>query len=154
MKNLIGKFRSMKFEIKWVPELTNFYKYGSKINFNSKGDVHFINPLMPAGTEIVKWQAMPVYQGARTLLQLPLLKRKTVYEVGIDIETIPAGNILVMFVYFDRYEHRVGAEILDLKGGDITYPEAAYTYEVRLLNKGATEITIHNITIQTKCLEK
>ncbi|QIL50447.1 accessory Sec system protein Asp3 [Weissella coleopterorum] len=140
----------MEFEIKWVPELMDFYKYGSKIAFDAQGDVLFINPLMPAGTEIVKWQSNPFYQGARTLLQLPLLKRKMEYELEVGLESIPAMSALVMIVYFDRYGHRIGSKILDLKGGDITYPEKAYTYEIRVINKGAQEIRFEKITIRTK----
>ena len=141
----------MTFEIKWHPEMMDFYKYGSSIEYLREGEItHFKNEMYPPGATIVKWISNPNYQTHRGFLQLPLLERGKNYHILITSETFPKQSVLLKMEFYNRVGERVGNQLIINKEGKITYPFEAYSYSIQLLNNGIKELFFKNIIISSQ----
>lgn len=140
----------MRYEIKWDKRINNYFIHGSKLSFFKEDDeVHFENPHIPPGSVIVQWKSEPIYQGERTGLQLPLLKRGEIYQVESDVLAYPENSVALRFNLFDRAETPIGTQILPLKGGHITYLKDAYSYTIELISTG-----VESLCFKTICLSQ
>lgn len=138
----------MKYEIKWDKRINNYFIHGSKLSFFKEDDeVHFENPYMSPGSVIVQWQSESTYQGERTGLQLPLLKRGEVYHIESDIIAHPEDSVSLKFNVFDRAQQAIGTQVLPLKGGNITYLEDAYSYTIELISTGVEALCFKAIRL-------
>lgn len=136
----------MKYEIKWDKRINNYFIHGSKVSFfKEDGEVHFENPYISPGSVIVGWHSEPTYQGDRTGLQLPLLKRGEVYHLKAEVQAHPQQSVALKFNVFDRARTRIGTQMLSLKGGDVTYPKDAYSYTVELISTGVEALCFKRI---------
>lgn len=138
----------MAFEVKWLPTQIDIYKHGSTLEFLKGGGVSFRNELLPAGSSVVKWVSNPSYQGGRTFLQLPLLKRGEVYHFSMEGEVEPEASILLKVDCFDRSGQSVSTQVFSGKGGDVNYPWNAFSYSIELISTGFNELFFKNILIE------
>ena len=147
MKTLIEEV-SMKYEIKWDKRINNYFIHGSKLSFFKEDDeVHFENPYISPGSVIVQWQSEATYQGQRTTLQLPLLKRGETYHIEPDVLVHPEDSVALKFNLFDQAQNQIGGQILTLKGGDVTYLKEAYSYTIELISTGVEALCFKSILL-------
>ncbi|WP_061413024.1 accessory Sec system protein Asp3 [Lactococcus sp. DD01] len=137
----------MDFDIVWNTSQINFYKYGAKIVYRSDHTVYFTNNFFPSGATIVKWTSNSLYQGERTLLQLPLLKRGKHYELITDFTCEPQDSVLIKMEFYERSGKLMETCVFEGKGGDVTYPMGAYFYSISLINMGMRELLFKKIKI-------
>ncbi|MFK4899308.1 accessory Sec system protein Asp3 [Lactococcus petauri] len=141
----------MKYEIKWDKRINNYFIHGSKLTFYKEDDeVHFENPYISPGSVIVQWHSEINYQGERTGLQLPLLKRGEVYHLESDMIAHPENSVAIKFKMFDRTEAPIGTQILPLKGGEVTYLNEAYSYAIELISTGVEALCFKTIWLTRK----
>lgn len=138
----------MTFEVKWDQTQIDIYKHGSNIQFLNDNVVSFSNELIPAGSSIVKWISNMTYQGGRTFLQLPLLKRGKIYHFSLESEVNPEASILLKIDCFNRSGQSVRTQVLSNKGGDVEYPWDAYSYSIELINIGISQLFFKRILIE------
>ena len=137
----------MDFDIIWNTSHINFYKHGAKIVYHSDRTVRFTNNFFPSGATIVKWVSNALYQGERTLLQLPLLERGKHYRLITDFTCQPQDSVLIKMEFYERSGKLIGTCVLDGKGGDVTYPMDAYFYSISLINMGMRELNFRKIKL-------
>lgn len=141
----------MNYEIKWDKRINNYFIHGSKLSFFKEDDeVHFENPSISPGAVIVQWKSEPSYQGERTSLQLPLLKRGERYEIKPDVIAYPEESVALKFNSFDRSQQPLDTQILSLEGGEVTYLEEAYSYTIELISTGVEALCFKVITLSQK----
>lgn len=137
----------MNFKVIWEDDIMTTFLKGTSLSFNSlEGSVHFRNPYIAAGTSIVKWQSNITYNQSRTSLQLPLLKRGTVYELLSDLSLTPSNTLLIKLSFYDRSGKRVGLIAFE-SGGVFTYPKDAYFYDIELINVGIESLIFKSLTL-------
>lgn len=138
----------MNFKVIWEDDImTTFFK-GTSLSFNSlEGSVNFRNPYIAAGTSIVKWQSNITYNQSRTSLQLPLLKKGTVYELRSDLSLTPSNTLLIKLSFYDRSGKRVGLIAFESDGGVFIYPKDAYFYDIELINVGVESLIFKSLTL-------
>lgn len=141
----------MNFEIKWDKRINNYFIHGSKLSFFKEDDeVHFENPYISPGSTIVQWDSEVNYQGGRTGLQLPLLKRGETYCIEPEVLAYPEDSVALKFNVFDRTAKQIGTKILPLEGGEVTYLEEAYSYTIELISTGVESLCFKSILLSQK----
>lgn len=139
----------MKFELRWDPELTEFYKHGSTIAYTKEG-VRFENKMLSPGATIVTWVSNPNYQGKRGWLELPLLERGKEYHVKINSKSFPKPFVPLKIEFYNRAEESLCIQVIMNQKGSFRYPKQAYSYSMSLLNTGIEEVMLKNIILQSK----
>ncbi|KST88017.1 Accessory secretory protein Asp3 [Lactococcus lactis subsp. lactis] len=138
----------MNFKVTWGNDLMTAFFKGSTLSFEaSEGKVHFRNPYVSSGTPLVKWQSNMTYQQARTGVQLPLLKKGSVYQLASDLLLTPSNALLIKVSFYDRSGKRVGLVSFESGGGLFTYPMAAYSYSIELVNAGVETLIFKSLTL-------
>lgn len=141
----------MHYEIKWDKRISKYFIHGSKLTFFMEDDeVHFENPHISPGSVIVQWESEASYQGGRTSVQLPLLKRGETYHLEPDVLVHPEASVALKFNMFDRTARSIGTTLLPLEGGDVTYLKDAYSYTVELISTGMESLCFKTITLSLK----
>lgn len=125
------------------------YIYGSIIERNLDGSIHLKNNLLDPGLKIKEWVSKTNYQVDRVSPELPLLKRGVTYQITADFSAKPSDdNIYIQIVFYDRYDEVLSEFTIKNKNGIFTYPTEAYTYKIKLINVGSTEIYFRYFTIE------
>ncbi|GKQ42750.1 accessory Sec system protein Asp3 [Companilactobacillus sp. RD055328] len=137
----------MNFEIKWYQDNSDYFFYGSKVKFNHDKSVSFRNDIMSPGTSIVRWSSKLPFQSNRILMELPLLKRNQKYQLTVDSKSIPENKFFVLITFFDRFDNKVGMEVIKNSNQEFVYLEDAYNYQIELINKGARIIEFDKLVI-------
>lgn len=138
----------MNYEVKWDKCTNNFFIHGSKVSFSKEdNEVHFENPNISPGSVIVGWDSEISYQGARTTLQLPLLKQGETYRLKVDVFVHPEKTVALKFNVFDRAQTRISTQIIPLEGGEVTYPKGGYSYTIELISTGVETMCFKRIWI-------
>lgn len=137
-----------KWTIFWNEYASDTYLYGSDINFISKDDVEYNNPLMPPGTVIKQWYSKTNYQMNKIEPSLPMIDGESSYRITLDIDTPENRHCLVKLVFFDRFEGESGNITIRDKSSVFRCPLSTYSYKMQLINGGATSFHFHSITIQ------
>lgn len=137
----------MTFEVHWEPSQNSTYIYGSTIQYLDSGVVSFKNERMPPGTAIVKWLSLPSFQADKGLIQLPLLKRGSVYRFSLALKSIPEHSVLIKVDCFERSGELISTRVVPVAGGDILYPDTAFSYSVELIGTGVKELFFHSLFI-------
>lgn len=138
----------MMFELTWDPEMTEFYKHGSTVEYTKEG-VRFENKMLSPGATIAQWISNPHYQGARGWLELPLLERGKSYQVKLEARSAPQSSPLLKVAFYNRSEESVGMDLITTLKDHFTYPKSAYSYQITLLNNGIEELHFCKIILQS-----
>ena len=133
--------------IYWNEYTSGSYLYGSEITFHSKDDVEFQNELMPPGTVIKKWFSKTNYQMMRVEPSLPMIDGEGNYRISLNVTTKNPGDLILRIIYYDRYDKETESQIIRDGEGEFRCPLKAFSYEVQLVNAGATHFHFHTITI-------
>ncbi|KXT59349.1 accessory Sec system protein Asp3 [Lactococcus sp. DD01] len=145
----------MKFEVKWSPEMMDYYKHGSTIEYlDSNNIVRFNNTMLSPGATIVKWISNSNYQGRRGFLELPLLERGKAYQVKLDAESAPKPSALLKITFYTRAQEIIGTQLIADSEGDFTYPKKAYAYSIEILNNGIKELSFKSIVLSSYSKER
>lgn len=131
----------------WESGVGETYLYGSKIDFLKEGSVDFKNDRFPSGTKIHTWRSKGNYQEDRSSVQLPLLEKNKKYVVKLDAISYPEQSVYVQIIFFNRFHDIVDRVIAKNEEQKFLYPEAAYYYEISLLNVGMTHLKFYSISI-------
>lgn len=134
--------------IRWKNDVADTYMFGSKIEFDGSGQVHFENPLMPPGTIIKTWYSMTDYAKHGIEPTLPIIDGESSYRIVIDIDVPEEEQYLVRLVFLDKYENEAGAENIFEKEAFFRCPLKTYSYKMQLINGGMTEFKFRSIIIQ------
>lgn len=134
-------------KIYWNEYTKDTYLYGSEIFFHAKNDVEFRNELMPPGTVIKRWFSRVNYQAMRIEPSLPMIDGEGQYHISLDASVEPADGLLMKLIFYDRYDLEAGNQIIRDGGADFRCPLKTFSYEVQLLNAGATRFHFHSIII-------
>lgn len=138
----------MKFEVKWEPDIMDFYKYGSTIEFfGSNNVVYFKNEILSPGATLMTWSSHPQYHADRSLFQLPLLKRGKKYNFKVNAESFPEHSLLVQIEFLDRSQQVLSRQVIFDREGEVEYPRKAFSYRIKLLNNGIEELFFKDICI-------
>lgn len=138
----------MNFKVTWGNDLMTAFFKGSTLYFEaSEGKVRFQNPYVSSGTPLVKWQSNMTYQQSRTGVQLPLLKKGSVYQLASDLSLTPSNTLLIKVSFYDRSGKRVGLVPFETGGGLFTYPKVAYSYDIELVNAGVETLIFKSLTL-------
>ncbi|EKF51779.1 accessory Sec system protein Asp3 [Lactococcus garvieae] len=138
----------MNFEVKWTPEMMEYYKHGSTVeHLEGKQVVFFKNNMLSPGATLAKWISNPNYQGGRGFMQLPLLEKGKRYQVKLQAKASPKPEPLLKITFYNRVEEVIGIQIISKGKGHFTYPMRAYAYAIELLNHGIQELFFQSIVI-------
>ncbi len=132
----------------WNEYVSDTYLYGSEIVFKSKNHVEYKNGMMPPGTIIKKWSSQTNFQEDKIEPALPIIDGEGDYELIANIEVDKVYSIIIQLVFFNRYGDEVGSEIISDLRGQFRCPLSTYSYELQLINGGATEFVFHSIVIK------
>lgn len=134
-------------KIYWNEYAKDTYLYGSEVFFHAKNDVEFKNELMPPGTVIKKWFSKVNYQAMRIEPALPMIDGEGRYHISLDAVAEPLDGLIMRLVFYDRYDSEAGSQIVRDGEADFQCPLKTFSYEVQLINAGATEFHFHSIII-------
>lgn len=139
------------FKIKWLHSHIDHYKYGALIRyFHSTEKVIFENNFMPAGTTLVRWLSNPNYQANRSVIQLPILKRKHTYSLSTSICTIPQDSVMFKISFYNRGGTIIHSLGLGSKGGEFLYPKSAFSYSIEIINTGVKKLIFDSLYLNEK----
>lgn len=134
-------------KIYWNEYAKDTYLYGSEVLFHAKDDVELKNELMPPGTVIKRWFSKVNYQAMRIEPALPMIDGEGRYHISMDAAAEPADGLLMRLIFYDRYDLEAGSQIVRDGEADFQCPLKTISYEVQLINAGATEFHFHSIVI-------
>lgn len=137
-----------KWNIYWNEYSSDTYLYGSEIEYIRKDCVRFKNELMAPGTVIKKWYSKANFQRDKIEPSLPLIDGESSYHISVDIEAPEDEEYIIELLFYDRFENEAGSLFVREKEADFKCPLKTYSYEMRLVNAGLTELTYHSITIK------
>ena len=124
------------------------FMYGTQVFYHSKNHVSLYNPLVTSGEILKRWFSSLNYQGARTQVSLPLLKRGQDYQMCMNFDCQPEQGLYIKIRFFDRYETVIEEKVEKVKQFMFTYPKEAYTYEVSLLSAGFESLDFYDFYIE------
>ena len=139
----------MDFEIIWTKAMCDYFIYGSRLTFFESGEVRFENRHASPGTVLIEWSSEASYGRNRTALQLPLLHRGHTYSLEGEAEVEPQDSVALKFNSFDRTETLVSTQIFPLQGGEVFYPEEAYSYSIELISTGVEVLNFKKIQLSS-----
>lgn len=134
-------------KIYWNEYAKDAYVYGTELFFHAKNDVEFRNELMPPGTVIKRWFSRVNYQATRIEPALPLIDGEGRYHISLNASVERRGGLLLKIIFYDRYDAEAGIQIIRNGEADFQCPLKTFSYEVQLINGGATQFHFHSIVI-------
>ena len=134
-------------KIYWNEHAKDAYLYGTEMCFHAKDDIEFRNELMPPGTVIKQWFSKVNYQARRIEPALPMIDGEGRYHISLDASAEPLDGLLLKLIFYDRYDMEAGSRIVRDKEADFQCPRKTFSYEVQLINAGATQFHFHSIMI-------
>lgn len=134
-------------KIYWNEYVKEVYLYGSEVTFHARDDIEFKNEMMPPGTVIKRWFSKVNYQYMRIEPALPMIDGEGMYHICLDTLGEPSGGLLLKLIFYDRYDAEAGRQIIRDKEADFQCPLKTFSYEVQLINAGATQFHFHSILI-------
>ena len=134
-------------KIYWNEHAKDAYLYGTEMCFHAKDDIEFRNELMPPGTVIKQWFSKVNYQARRIEPALPMIDGEGRYHISLDASAEPLDGLLLKLIFYDRYDMEAGSRIVRDKEADFQCPLKTFSYEVQLINAGATQFHFHSIMI-------
>jgi len=137
-------------KIYWNEYAKDTYIYGTELFFHAKDDIEFRNELMPPGTVIKRWYSKVNYQAMRIEPALPMIDGEGRYHICLDASAEPRGGLLLKIIFYDRYDVEAGIQIIRDGEADFRCPLRTFSYEVQLINGGATRFHFHSIVITEK----
>ncbi len=120
--------------------------YGTHLKIDQDA-TYFENALMPSGRVIHVWKMMTVYHTDKIIPQLPILKQGHTYRFTFDYDVVPEGHVYFKVIFKKRNGVVLDQAIIQQKEAEITYPEAAFSYELQMINAAATSICFRAIQI-------
>ena len=87
------------------------------------------------------------YQAMRIEPSLPMIDGEGQYHISLDASVEPTDGLLMKLIFYDRYDLEAGNQIIRDGGADFRCPLKTFSYEVQLLNAGATQFHFHSIII-------
>lgn len=132
--------------IKWGHRYTETYTYGSEIILN-KSSVYFSSPMMPVGAKIKSWHSKGSYSLNRVSPLLPLLIGGKDYELALFLEKNERNSFQVTIEFFDEFDNEISTEYFNDLRVAFTYPLAAVSYQINLVNKKHERIQFYFLTI-------
>lgn len=140
----------MNFDVKWSPEMMDYYKHGSTVEYLDGGNIVFFeNNMLSPGATIAKWVSNPNYQDGRGFIQLPLLERGESYHVECYAVASPKRLPLVKVTFYNRVEDVIDTQLISKKEGYFIYPKKAYSYSIELLNNGIQKLLFKSMVISS-----
>lgn len=138
----------MNFDVKWSPEMSDYYKHGSTVEYlDGKKAVFFKNNMLSPGASVAKWVSNPNYQGDRGFMQLPLLEKGKSYYISLQAKASPNPSPLIKITFYNRVEEVIGIQLVKESKEEFVYPMKAYTYSIEILNNGIKELFFRKIGI-------
>ena len=134
-------------KIYWNEYIKDTYVYGTELFFHAKDDIEFRNELVPPGTVIKRWYSKVNYQAMRIEPALPMIDGEGRYHISLDASAEPRGGLILKIIFYDRYDVEVGIQIIRDGEADFRCPLKTFSYEVQLINSGATRFHFHSIMI-------
>ena len=134
-------------KIYWNEYAKDTYIYGTELFFHAKDDIEFKNELMPPGTVIKRWYSKVNYQAMRIEPALPMIDGEGRYHICLDASAEPRGGLILKIIFYDRYDVEAGIQIIRDGEADFRCPLRTFSYEVQLVNGGATRFHFHSIVI-------
>ena len=134
-------------KIYWNEHAKDAYLYGTEMCFHAKDDIEFRNDLMPPGTVIKQWFSKVNYQARRIEPALPMIDGEGRYHISLDASAEPLDGLLLKLIFYDRYDMEAGSQIVRDGEADFQCPLKTFSYEVQLINAGATQFHFHSIMI-------
>ena len=134
-------------KIYWNEYARDSYLYGSEIFFHAKDDIEFKNELIQPGAVIKSWFSKVNYQIARSEPTLPMIDGECIYHIKLDASVEPADGLLMKLIFYDRYDSEAGSQIVRDMEDVFQCPLKTFSYEVQLINAGATQFHFHTIMI-------
>ena len=134
-------------KIYWNEYAKDTYIYGTELFFHAKDDIEFKNELMPPGTVIKRWYSKVNYQAMRIEPALPMIDGEGRYHICLDASAEPRGGLILEIIFYDRYDVEAGIQIIRDGEADFRCPLRTFSYEVQLVNGGATRFHFHSIVI-------
>ncbi|WP_158224781.1 accessory Sec system protein Asp3 [Staphylococcus delphini] len=133
--------------IKWKTIHQDTFMYGSKLTFHPCV-TEFENPLMPSGLPIHEWCMLTDFSRDKDTPQLPILKRQHTYRFDFDYSVTPEQSVYFIFIFLSKNGEEIERHIVKEKQKDITFPEGAYSYKIRLMNAGAERLLFREMTVK------
>ena len=104
--------------------------------------------MITSGEILRSWSSSLNYQGSRTQVSLPLLKRGQDYQISMNFNCHPEQGLYIKIRFFDRYGSVIEEKVEKVKQFIFTYPKETYTYEVSLLSAGFESLDFYDFYIE------
>ena len=134
-------------KVYWNEYGKDVYSYGTELTFLAKDDISFKNQLMPPGTVIKRWYSKTNYQLTRIEPALPMIDGEGRYHIRLDASAEPSDGLLLRLVFYDRDDEEAESQIIRGGEGEFQCPLKTFSYEVQLINGGATRFHFHSIVM-------
>ncbi len=134
-------------KIYWNEYAKDSYLYGSEIFFHAKDDIEFNNELIQPGAVIKSWFSKVNYQMMCIEPTLPMIDGEGRYSIRLNASVEPADGLLMKLIFYDRYDSEAGSQIIRDREDEFQCPLKTFSYEVQLINAGATHFHFHSIII-------
>lgn len=121
---------------------------GAQIEYKSKNEVVYENPLMPSGSVIKEWLSRTNYQKHKTEPALPLIDGEGKYQLLFQVDCEAGEQCLFRLVFFNRFDQEVGNVSIWQSGEYFQCPLTTYSYKLQLINSGLSKIVFHSVTIR------
>ncbi|MBM7616674.1 accessory Sec system protein Asp3 [Weissella uvarum] len=131
----------------WETNSANAYTYGSRIQKDLNGAVHFKNELHPVGQAIYSWRNMSGNtagdQGVRASVVLPSLQPGRAYHFVLSADATPQDSIGLTLDFFDRTGTMIEHLVFTEREADFVYPEGTVDYRIDLVRFNNTALTFN-----------
>lgn len=139
--------------IYWNEYSANTFIHGVDIIYHSKNNVEYRGELIPPGTVIKKWFSKTIYQATRIEPTLPMIDGEMEYCIESDMEA-DGGGCYLRLVFYDRYDQEAGSIVIRDKKKHFRCPMKTYSYELQLINAGATVVNFHSVIIREEVVDE
>lgn len=134
-------------KVYWNEYAKDTYLYGSEVYFHARDDIEFRNKLIQPGAVVKRWFSKVKYQETRIEPTLPMIDGEGSYHICLDVAAEPEDGLLLKIIFYDRYDMEAGSQIVRDMESDFRCPMKTFSYEVQLINAGATQFHFHSIMI-------
>lgn len=134
-------------KVYWNEYAKDTYLYGAEVYFHARDDIEFRNELIQPGAVVKRWFSKVNYQAMRIEPTLPMIDGEGSYHISLDAVVEPEDGLLLKLIFYDRYDVEAGSQIVRDQETDFRCPMKTFSYEVQLINAGATQFHFHSIMI-------
>ncbi|KRN94113.1 hypothetical protein IV55_GL000626 [Furfurilactobacillus siliginis] len=102
---------------------------------------------MSPGDAIHTWSSESNFEGKHWVPELPLLYSGKKYAIKLNFTAEPADSVHTRLSFFDEKHELISSTVFKEKSGTFTYPRAARSYEISLVNMNSKNLMFLQLTL-------